>query len=97
MSDWHKSATGPVKREAGERPARSRRCNKGVIFRFVPLGGLPGKVEYGNELKVRRPACRTGTKMTTRNWHCTHLYGIEVVFDAVIVMQKILHPYRGTR
>lgn len=50
MSDGRK-AMGPVKREAGERPARSRRCNKGVIFRFVPLGIRLGRWNMAMSLK----------------------------------------------
>ena len=52
-----KGGLGPVKREAGASPARSRRCNEGAGFQFV-TGHLPGKTELGEDLKVRRPACR---------------------------------------
>lgn len=40
---------GPVKREAGERPARSRRCERGVLLppqkqrRCMSLGESPGR------------------------------------------------------
>ncbi len=51
MSDRHDFVTGPVKREAGERPARSRRCNKGVVFRFAPLGICLGRRNMAMSLK----------------------------------------------
>lgn len=52
-----KGGFGPVKREAGASPARSRRCNEGAGFQFV-TEHLLGKTGHGDELKVRRPACR---------------------------------------
>ncbi len=66
---------GPVKREAGGRPARSRRCERGVLLlpSCMELDGMchwgcPGKaMEQGDDAQVRRPACN-GYCDATRNW-----------------------------
>ena len=63
---------GPVKREAGERPARSRRCERGVLLPPQRKGGachwgIPGKAKQNDDPQVRRPACN-GYCVVTRNW-----------------------------
>ena len=54
-----------MKREAGVSPARTRRCNVGVLFHYVT--GYAGKTEEDVDHKVRRPAY-DGTVRTTSNW-----------------------------
>ena len=51
----NKSNFGSVKREAGVSPARTRRCNVGVLFQNVT--GNTGKTELSVDYEVRRPAC----------------------------------------
>ena len=57
-----------MKREAGESPARTRRCNRGVWFNITTVDSKLtsyGKVKLDVDTKVRRPACYVHT-WTTR-------------------------------
>ena len=52
---------GPMKREAGGSPARTRRCKKGVLLRPQRIALTEDKYVFGKrkqnvELQVRRPA-----------------------------------------
>ena len=54
-------AFGPVKREAGERPARSRRCERRALlppfgYTAYVTGNFSGKTKRGDDAQVRRPA-----------------------------------------
>ena len=55
-----------VKREVGESPARTRRCNGEVLFHNV-TGCKSGKTKQNVGSEVRRPAY-DGTWKTTSNW-----------------------------
>ena len=55
-----------MKREAGESPARTRRCKEGVLFQIV-TDVCVGKTKQNVDNQVRRPAYY-GTWKTTSNW-----------------------------
>ena len=52
MSDF-----GPVKREAGVSPARTRRCKEVAVFYALSSHWfMPGRPKYSVDIQVRRPA-----------------------------------------
>ena len=53
-----------MKREAGENPARSRHCNRGVTF-CKSLIEMIGKIEANDDPRVRRPAYFNNTVSCT--------------------------------
>ena len=45
-----------VKREAGEIPARTRRCERGALFQQNAVIGFSEKTKQSDDTQVRRPA-----------------------------------------
>ena len=65
MSDKRKLDS--VKREAGEIPARTRRCERGALFQPCAVIGFSEKTKQSDDTQVRRPACSEYC-VTTRAW-----------------------------